>query len=113
MNDLAQATAWAEALSAAGVAAYTDPRSATPPCVVISPPGQRYPTDCEALSAWRIYAIAPGGPNLDAWATLAEMQPAIVDILPVQERLWVAAVLSPDSGPMPAFCYLFERSVDP
>ena len=113
MNDIQQATAWAEELTAAGVDAYTDPRSATPPCVLIVPPSQTFDTDCSALCSWRVYSMAPGPGNVDAWEALAAVQPFIVDVLPVETRLYVAVSLSPDAAPYPAFCYLLEGSVEP
>ena len=113
MNDLQQATAWAESLTAAGVDTYTDPRSAQPPCVLIVPPSQTFEGDCSALCQWRVYSMAQGPGNADAWDTLARAQPFIVDALPVETRLYVAVALSPENPPFPAFCYLFEGSVDP
>lgn len=112
MNDLEQATAWADELTEKGVDAYTDPRSATPPCVLIVPPSQTFDTDCSALCAWRVYSLAPGPGNVDAWHVLAEAQPIIVEALPVETRLYVAVSLSPDNPPYPAFCYLLEGSVE-
>jgi hypothetical protein len=112
VNDLQQASAWADALTAAGVDAYTDPRGATPPCVLIVPPSQTFDTDCAALCEWRVYSLAPGPGNVDAWAALAAVQPFIVDLLPVITRLYVAVSLSPDNPPFPAFCYLFNGSVE-
>ena len=113
MNDLEQAVLWADKLTGAGVDAYTDPRAATPPCVLIVPPAQSFDTSCSALCSWRVYAASPGLGNVDAWKTLADMQPVIVDTLPVTERIYVAFRLSPDSPPVPAFCYLFQGSVEP
>lgn len=112
MNDLEQATAWAEELAALGVDAYTDPRAATPPCVLIVPPSQTFDTDCSALCQWRVYSLAPGPGNVDAWGALAAVQPFIVDVLPVVTRLYVAVSVSPDAPPFPAFCYLLEGSVE-
>ena len=112
MNDLETATAWADKLTEAGLDTYTDPRSATPPCVLIVPPAQTFDTDCSALCSWRVYSMAPGPGNVDAWDVLAKAQPVIVDLLPVETRLWVAVSLTPDNPPFPAFCYLFEGSVD-
>ena len=113
MNDIQQANAWASQLTDRGVNAYTDPRSATPPCVLIVPPSQTFDTDCSALCDWRVYSMAPGPGNADAWAMLAAVQPFIVDVLPAASRLYVAVSVSPDVPPYPAFCYLFEGSVDP
>ena len=112
MNDIQQATAWADQLTAVGVDTYTDPRSATPPCVLIVPPSQTFDSNCSALSQWRVYSLAPGPGNVDAWEALAAVQPYIVEALPVESRLYVAVSLSPENPPFPAFCYLFERSVD-
>lgn len=113
MNDLEQAQLWADKLTGAGVDAYTDPRSATPPCVLIVPPGQTFDTDCSALNDWRVYALAPGLGNLDAWSQLAAMQPTIVDLLPVRSRIYVGVSLDPTSPIFPAFMYQFEGSTDP
>ena len=113
MNDLQQATAWASELTELGVDAYTDPRSAQPPCVLIVPPAQTFDTDCSALCEWRVYSMAPGPSNVDAWQMLAAVQPFIIQVLPVITRLPVSYSLSPDNPPYPAFCYLFEGSVEP
>ena len=112
MNDIQQASAWCEQLTALGIDAYVDPRSATPPCVLIQPPSQTFDTGCSALCVWRVYSMVPGPGNLDAWQALAEMQPPIVDLLPVETRLYVSVTLSPDSQLNPSFLYQFEGSTD-
>lgn len=104
--------AMAEDLAAKGIAATVDPRSATPPCVLITPPAVTISGYCSGAADWQLYALAPATANADAWKALDELSAVVTAVLPVLRQEFVAYSLSPDSPPLPAYRFTFTEGVD-
>jgi hypothetical protein len=75
-------------LEAQGVdaTATNDPRSATPPCIVIAPPSVAYDFGCGGTGAWQLQIMAPGTPNADAWKLLDEIEAVAIKLYPIERR---------------------------
>lgn len=101
-----------EALEAAGITATVDPRSATPPCVLVAPPALTYDTGCSATAVWQLFALSPPGANADMWVALDSMADAVADVLPIERLDYVAYSLSPDVPALPAYRLSFTQGVD-
>lgn len=99
-------------LTAAGVSATVDPRSATPPCVLVPPPLLRFDTGCGALATWQLFAIAPGTANLDAWVILDGLLAHAAGLFPIETSEFVSYTLSPDNPAFPAYRITFTEGID-
>lgn len=83
-TSLARALELVEILTAAGVRAVADPRSATPPVVLVTPPDRTYDLACGYTARWKLWALAPGPGNADAWAALDELVDKVRTVLDVE-----------------------------
>jgi hypothetical protein len=103
-----------DALVAAGADATVDPRSATPPCIFVTPPRLTFDVGCGATAAWSIWALAPGPANLDAWVVLDELLAYArkAKLPPIERSTFVQYQLSADSAPLPAYRIEFTSGVD-
>jgi hypothetical protein len=99
-------------LVAQGVDATADPRSATPPCLLVEYPNLRWDVGCGATGEWSVIALAPGTANLDAVDTLQPLLAAAAAVLPVERADKVQYLLSPDNPPHPAYRLTFTQAVD-
>lgn len=90
-------------LTAEGVAATVDPRAATPPCVLVSPPRRTYDLACGYTAAWVLWALVPGTGTADAFKALDELVDAVAVVLPVARAELQSYVLSPDNPALPAY----------
>ena len=111
MSSYARALELAAALSAEGVTATADPRSATPPCVLVTPPERTYDLACGYTARWDLYALAPGTANADAHKALDEIVDALADLLPLERAVVASYVLSPDAPPFPAYRVTFTEGI--
>ena len=111
MSSSQRARELASVLTAAGVTATADPRSATPPCVLIPPPDRDYDLGCGYTARWNLWALAPGAGNADAHAALDEMVDRLAELLPVERAVPGSYVLSPDNPPFPAYRVEFLEGV--
>jgi len=92
-------------LVAEGIFATCDPRSATPPCVLIPPPISSLQRGmCSQWCSFDVYVLASGTANADAFRQLEHLAywvrqilPNVTDIYPSQYNL------SADSPPLPAY----------
>jgi hypothetical protein len=98
-------------LEGEGIAATCDPRSATPPCVLIEPPSGGYGNCDDLIGEWRVVALAPGTANTDAWAALEVLEAAVIAVLPVERRTFGRYLLAQDQQAMPAFLFTFTQGV--
>jgi hypothetical protein len=103
-----------DALIAAGVDATADPRSATPPCVLVTPPRLTFDIGCGATAAWSIWALAPGPANADAWLALDELLAGVrkAQLKPIERCTFVQYMLAADAPPVPAYRIEFTTGVD-
>jgi hypothetical protein len=99
-------------LTAAGVGATLDPRSATPPCVLVTPPTLTYDAYGSALADWSLYVLSPATGNADAWLALDELGGLVADVLPIARREFVAYSLSPDAPPVPSYRLTFSEGIN-
>jgi hypothetical protein len=100
-----------EKLTAAGITATADPRSATPPCVLVVPPDRTYDLACGYTASWRLWALAPGAPNADAHKALDVLADAVADVLPVARMTLAAYVLAVDAPALPAYRIEYDEGV--
>lgn len=98
-------------LTAAGITATADPRSATPPCVLIQPPGKTYDLGCGFTGEWKLIALVPGPGNADAWKALDALEAAVAAVLPVNRSTFTSWALAVDSPPFPAYQIEFTEGV--
>ena len=56
----------AEKIQTTGLHATVDPRSVTPPCVLVTPPGRTYDLSCGYTARWSLIVLAPGTGNADS-----------------------------------------------
>jgi hypothetical protein len=103
----------AEQLTAAGLVATADPRSATPPCVLVPPPRRLYDVGCGYSAEWELVPIVPGPGNADADVALSTMVDQLAALLPVTGADPTSYVLSPDNPPFPAYRVRFLEGIDP
>lgn len=101
----------ADALTAAGIAATVDPRSATPPCVLVTPPTKSYDIACGFTADWAVIALAPGPGNADSWKALDALETAIGAVLPITRSTFTQWALSADSPSLPAYRIEFREGV--
>src|SRR3954471_8822093 len=101
----------ADLLVDAGITATVDPRSATPPCVLVMPPTKSYDLACGFTADWAVIAIAPGPGNADAWKALDALETAVCAVLPVTRSTFTQWALSVDTPPMPAYRIEFQEGV--
>lgn len=100
-----------EKIAANGVAVTTDPRSATPPCVLIPPPNLRADLACGATAEWQLHALAPGPGNPDAVHALSTLIGALEDVVPWERIVLEQYALSADNPPLPAYRIEFEEGI--
>lgn len=92
--------------------ATLDPRSATPPCVLVVPPVVNWDGNCYGSAQWQLYGIAPGPANADAWNELDRLLAIVAQALPIERSVFVAYRLTPDAPQMPAYQMTFTEGVD-
>jgi hypothetical protein len=93
--------------------ATLDPRAATPPCVLVTPPaGTPAGTYCTHTVTWSLYALAPGTANADSWKELDRLLAIVNAALPVEQWLFVAYSLAPDAPLVPAYQIQFTEGID-
>lgn len=102
----------AEKIQAAGVPATVDPRSATPPCVLVTPPGRVYDLGCGYTAAWQLMALVPGPGNADAFKKLDELAGLVAGVVDVRSMTFQSYVLAADNPPYPAYRIEFEEALD-
>lgn len=102
----------ADKLIANGIDATIDPRSATPPCVLVEMPAMRWDVGCGVTGEWSVVALAPGIANLDAVEVLANLAAACGDALPIERGDRTQYLLSPDNPPLFAFRMTFTEGID-
>ena len=106
-----RAVALADKLVGAGIRAVVDPRSATPPCVLVTPPNKTYDIGCGFTAAWGLIALVPGTGTADAFRALDELETSVAGVLDVTRSTLTQYVLSPDNPPLPAYRIEFTEGV--
>jgi hypothetical protein len=99
-------------LTAAGIPATADPRSATPPVVLVPPPRRKNDTNCGYTAVWELIPLVPGPGNADSDVALSTMVDALEDLLPVTDSDPGSYVLSPDNPPFPCYRVHFLGGID-
>jgi hypothetical protein len=94
------------------VVVTVDPRSATPPCVLITPPILAFDSGCGATATWAVFCLTPGLANPDSWTALDRMLAILYAALPIERCEHVGYQLSPDAPPVPAYRVEFTQGVD-
>jgi hypothetical protein len=92
--------------------ATADPRSAAPPCVLVTHTALTFANLCGADVAWEVVALAPGPFNADAWQALDVLASAVRRALTVEAYRVVAYRLALDNPPLPAYLFTFTGGVD-
>jgi hypothetical protein len=90
-------------LTDAGMNATGDPRSATPPCVLVGPPRRENDLNCGYTAEWVLWALVPNPFNADSEVVLDGLVDQLEDLLPVRRSEPSAYNLSPDNPPFPAY----------
>jgi hypothetical protein len=92
--------------------ATTDPRSATPPCVLVTPPSVAWDGMCSGTATWVLYALTVGPANFDAWTSLDKLLAVVAKELPVEAHRFVQYRLANDQPPCPAYRIEFTQGVE-
>lgn len=111
MSSYEAAQAVVQKLTGAGVRATADPRSATPPCVLVTPPDRTYDIGCGYTAQWRIFALAPNPLNADTHKVLDDLADAVAAVLPVERMALASYVLANDAPALPAYRIEFDEGV--
>jgi len=111
MSSFDAALAMVDMLQQAGITATADPRSATPPCVLVPPPDRTYDIGCGYTAHWRLQALVPGTGNADAHKALDALADAVVAVLPVERMTLGSYVLANDSPALPSYRIEFDEGV--
>lgn len=98
-------------LASAGITATVDPRSATPPCVLVGPPTKTYDVGCGFTAQWQLIALVPGPGNADAFKALDALETAVASVLPVTRSTLTQYSLTPDNPSLPAYRIEYEEGV--
>jgi hypothetical protein len=98
-------------IAAEGVAATVDPRSATPPCVLVHPPNYRDDVACGATAEWAVWCLAPATANADAWAALDVLLGAVTSSIEWDRADFMQYSLSPDAPGLAAYRVTFEEAI--
>jgi hypothetical protein len=106
-----RATEIVDKLQAEGISATLDPRSATPPCVLVTPPSGTYDLACGFTARWQLQLLVPGPGNADAFKALDELRDQVAGVLEVREFTFGSYALSPDNPPFPAYRIDFEEAI--
>jgi hypothetical protein len=106
---------WVEKLRAAGITATNDPRSATPPCVLVTVP-TKDDTDaqvpCGLTVSWEFVLLAAGPGNTDAWLLLERLDTAVRGVLGRRARTTPTAfTLSAENPPLAAYRVEFDETI--
>lgn len=101
----------ADALTSVGIRATADPRSATPPCVLITPASRTFDLACGYSARWDLWALVPGTANADAAKQLSEIVDELAAQLPLELAEPSSYVLSPDAPAFPAFRCQFTEAL--
>lgn len=109
--DLDRALEIVDKLTAAGILAVLDPRSATPPCVLGTPANGRLDLACGFTAEWSWYVLVPGPGNLDAWRALVELRDAVLAVVPAERFDFLSYLLDPQSPSLPAYRIQFEEGI--
>jgi len=94
------------------VLATTDPRSATPPCVLVTPPRVVWDMNCAGTATWQFVALAPGVANFDAWVILDGLLATVAKVVPVESHYFVGYQLAMGQPQLPAYLIQFTQGVD-
>jgi hypothetical protein len=105
------ALAIVDKLKAAGVNATADPRSATPPCVLVPPPDRVYDVGCGYTASWHVMALVPGVGNADAHKALDALADVVAGVLPVERMTLTSYVLANDAPALPGYRIEFDEGV--
>lgn len=111
MSSYERALELVDKLTAQGIPATADPRSATPPVVLVAPPRRTYDLGCGYTATWQLHALVPGVGNADAHKALDELVDQVAVVLPVERVDLESYVLSPDSPPLPSYRIEFEEGI--
>jgi hypothetical protein len=101
----------ASKLTAAGIVATVDPRSATPPCVLVVPPERTYDLACGYTARWNLWALVPGTGNADAHKALDALVDQVSNELTIERASLGSYVLSPDAPALPAYRIEYEEGI--
>lgn len=96
----------------ADVLATTDPRSATPPCVLVTPPRVTWDAMCSGTAQWQLVALAPGVANYDAWVVLDGLLAVVAKAVPVESHYFIGYSLAMGQPQLPAYLIQFTQGVD-
>jgi hypothetical protein len=107
----ARAVELAGKIAAEGVACTVDPRSTTPPCVLVGPPNYRGDVACGVTAEWQVWCLAPGTANPDAWKALDELLGAVWAAVEWDRADFMQYNLSPDAPAFPAYRITFEEAL--
>jgi hypothetical protein len=98
-------------LEAAGLRATVDPRGATPPCILVTPPGRLYDLSCGYTASWQLIVLAPATANADAFKLLDDLMDQIIGVVEVRNADFISYALSADNPPHPAYRITFEEGI--
>jgi len=98
-------------LTAEGINATVDPRSATPPCVLIPPPRRTYDVACGYTAGWQVWALVPGTGTADAFKALDLLVDQVSAVFPVETAELASYSLTPDNPPFPAYRIEFSEGI--
>ena len=115
MGTYARAAQLMAQLEAHGIRAVADPRSAVPPCVLLTPPRRTYDLPLPAYTAtWELACLVPGPGTADAWVALDELVDNVVAALDLSDTTATPASyqLAAAAEPLPAYIVTLTEGTD-
>lgn len=109
----ARGQALVEALSAAGVAATTEPGAAIGllPCVLVPPPVREVRHYGGHVVTWRLVVLADLPDATRSWEQLDDLVDRVADLLPIERAEPTSYVLPSGTDPVPAYAVTFTETV--
>ena len=115
MGSYARAAQIMAQLEAHDIRAVADPRSAFPPCVLLTPPTRTYDLPLPNYTAtWTLAILAPGPGSADAWVALDELLDQVVEALELSDSVATPASYQLPSAtePHPAYLLTITEGTD-
>lgn len=106
----AAALAIADELTAFGLRATVDPRSAQPPCVLVTPPVRTYTLGCGFSAEWTLVLLT-NGTGADGFSQLDDMLDQLAEHVDIDTARPAGYQLTSGGDPIPAYLVTVTEAI--